>query len=76
MRYRIELADTAKADIRDATRWLRDRASQAVADRWLAGLRKTLGELRTRPSRHPVAAENDKFPEEIRESLYGKRRNT
>lgn len=42
MNYRVELAATAKADIRDATRWLRDQASQAIADRWLAGLYKAM----------------------------------
>jgi plasmid stabilization system protein ParE len=75
MRYRIELTATARADIRDAARWLRDQASQAVADRWLAGLHKTFGTLETAVSRCPLAAENDKFPEEIREMLYGKRTN-
>jgi hypothetical protein len=33
---------------------------------------KAIDTLQTRPMRCPVAAENDKFPEEIRELLYGK----
>jgi plasmid stabilization system protein ParE len=74
MTYRIELSANAKADIRDATRWLREQASPTVVDRWLSGLNRTLKTLRSRPSSHPLAAENDKFPEEIREMLYGKRR--
>ena len=38
MKYRIELAATAKADIRQQARWLRDQASLATAEKWLAGL--------------------------------------
>jgi plasmid stabilization system protein ParE len=67
MKYRIELAATAKADIRQQAQWLRDQASPAAAERWLAGLYKAIDTLQTRPQRCPVAAENDKFPEEIRE---------
>ena len=75
MKYRVELTAVAKADIREATRWLRDQASQAVADKWLAGLYRTINTLATRPLRCPVAAENDRFPEEIRELLYGRKKN-
>jgi hypothetical protein len=38
MRYRIELAATAKADIRGQAHWLREQVLPAAADRWLAGL--------------------------------------
>jgi plasmid stabilization system protein ParE len=75
MRFRIELAETAKADIQDATRWLRNQASQAVADRWLSGLDKAMNSLAVRPLRCPLAAESDKFPQEIRELLHGRRKN-
>ena len=34
----IELADTAKADIRGQARWLRENLSPAEADKWLDGL--------------------------------------
>ncbi len=75
MKYRIELAETAKADIREQVRWLRDQISPAAADRWLAGLDKAVGTLETRPMRCPTIAENDKFTEELRELLYGKRKS-
>jgi plasmid stabilization system protein ParE len=75
MTYRIELAATAKRDIREATRWLRDEASQTVADKWLANLFKTMSTLETRPQRCPKAAESDRFPEELRELLHGRRRS-
>jgi plasmid stabilization system protein ParE len=74
MTYRIELAASAKADIRDATRWLRDEASPTAADKWLTGLFKAIATLEKQPLRCPLAAENDKFPQEIRELLYGRRK--
>lgn len=74
MTYRVELAETAKADIRDATRWLRNRTSDAAVNKWLNGLYKALNALGNSPTRCPIAAEDDKFPEEIREHLYGQRR--
>ncbi len=73
MKFRIELAATAKADIRGQGQWLRENVSPAAATNWLDGLYKTIDTLQTRPMRCPVAAESEKFPEEIRELLYGKR---
>jgi plasmid stabilization system protein ParE len=74
MTYRIELAASALTDIRDATRWLRDEASPAAADKWLTGLFKAITSLEKQPLRCPLAAENDNFPQEIRELLYGRRK--
>ena len=39
---------------------------------WYNGLVKKIDTLRRHPTRCPLAAENDKFPEEIRELLYGR----
>lgn len=75
MKYQIELAATAKADIREAAEWLRDQASPSVADRWLFGLYKAMDTLQIQPQRCPLAAESHKFPEEIRELLYGRRKS-
>ncbi len=71
MKYRIELAATAKAEIRSQAQWLRDNMSPAFADKWLDGLYKAIDTLQNRPLHCPVAAESYKFPEEIRELLYG-----
>lgn len=72
MRYRVEIAASAKADIREAARWLTEQASPAVATRWLAGLYKAMSTLERQPGRCPVAAESHKFPVELRELLYGR----
>jgi plasmid stabilization system protein ParE len=74
MRYRVELAASAKSDIRETTRWLSNELSPAAADKWLAGLLKAILTLEKQPLRCPIAAENEKFPQEIRELLYGKRK--
>jgi plasmid stabilization system protein ParE len=73
MKYRIELAATAKADIHGQVRWLRENISPAAATKWLDGLYKAIDTLQTRPLRCPVAAVSDRFPEELHELLYGRR---
>ena len=40
MNYSIAIAESAEADLRESTQWIRDEASPA-ADQWLAGLLKT-----------------------------------
>jgi plasmid stabilization system protein ParE len=73
MNFRIELAATAKADIRSQAQWLSENVSPAAAKKWLDGLYKAIDTLQIRPLRCPVAGESDKFTEEIRELLYGER---
>ena len=72
MTYRIVVEPTAEREIRSAVRWKTENASPAVAARWYNGLVKKIDTLRRHPTRCPLAAENDKFPEEIRELLYGR----
>jgi plasmid stabilization system protein ParE len=72
MKYRIELAATAKADIRGQAQWLGGEVSPAAAEKWLSGLYKAIDSLQSRPLRCPFAAENDRFPAAIRELLYGR----
>jgi plasmid stabilization system protein ParE len=75
MTYRVVIEATAEREIRAVVRWKTQNASPTVAARWYNGLLKKIATLRTHPTRCPVAAENDKFPIEIRELLYGRRRN-
>jgi plasmid stabilization system protein ParE len=72
MTYRIVIEPTAEREIRSAVRWKTENASPTVAARWYNGLIKKIDTLRRHPTRCPLAAENDKFPEEIRELLYGR----
>jgi plasmid stabilization system protein ParE len=73
MTYHVELAETAKADIREQARYLRNQVSFTAAEKWLAGLEKTLATLQAHPLRCPLAAESDKFPRPIREHYHGRR---
>ncbi|HWE39138.1 MAG TPA: type II toxin-antitoxin system RelE/ParE family toxin [Isosphaeraceae bacterium] len=73
MTYRVVIEPTAERGIREAVRWIAQNASPAVAARWHNGLVKKANTLKAHPRRCPFAAESDKFPEEIRELLYGKR---
>lgn len=72
--YQVELAASAKADLREAMRWISRDASPAAAGRWLAKLHKVIRTLERQPLRCPLADESDQFPEEIRVLLHGKRR--
>jgi len=71
MTYRIVIEPTAEREIRSAVRWRTENASPTVGARWYNGLIKKIDTLRRQPSRCPLAPENEKFPEEIRELLYG-----
>ena len=76
MTYHVVIEPTAERGIREAVRWItRQSSSHAVATRWFHGLVRKFDTLKSSPKRCPIAAENDKFPEEIRELLYGKRNN-
>lgn len=72
MTYRIIIEPTAEREIRSAVRWKTENASPTVAARWYNGLIRKIDTLRRHPSRCPLAVENDKFDEEIRELLHGK----
>jgi plasmid stabilization system protein ParE len=72
MIYRIVIEPTAEREIRSAVRWKTENASPTSAARWYNGLIKKIDTLRRYPTRCPLATENDKFPEEIRELLYGR----
>lgn len=72
MTYRIIIEPTAEREIRSAVRWKTENASPTVAARWYNGLIQKIDTLRRHPTRCPLADENDKFPEEIRELLYGR----
>ncbi len=74
MTYRFEISDRARADADEAYAWIAQRSPEQ-AERWYQGLFKQIETLTSHPLLYPVAAENAKFPDEIREMLYGKRQN-
>ena len=73
MTYRLRVTARAVADADEAYAWIAEHLSPAQAERWYQGLFKQMEMLTRQPSRCPRATESDKFSEELRELLYGKR---
>jgi plasmid stabilization system protein ParE len=72
MIYDIIIEPTAEREIRSTVRWKIENASPTIAARWYYGPIQKIDTLRRHPLRCPLAVENDKFDEEIRELLYGR----
>jgi plasmid stabilization system protein ParE len=73
MTYRVIIQPNAEAELDAAFEYRRARAPQA-ATRWFAGFVDAINSLAEFPERCPFAPENGHFPEEIRQLLYGTRR--
>ena len=74
MTYRLRVTARAVADADEAYAWIAEHRSPAQAERWYQELFTQMETLTRHPTRCPRAAESDKFPEELRELLYGKRK--
>jgi plasmid stabilization system protein ParE len=75
MTFRVVVEPEAELAIREAAGWIAENRSADAAIRWTRGLERAIATLDQMPFRCPVAAENDDFPIEIRELLYGRRPN-
>jgi plasmid stabilization system protein ParE len=73
--YRRRVTARAVADADDAHAWIAEQVSSAQAERWYQALFKQMETLTGQPTRCPLAAESGRFPEELRELLYGRRKN-
>ena len=74
MTYQVVLTKRAEQDRDQAYNWYREHYSREFGIRWYNGLHEQLQLLANNPTRCPEARENDLFPFEVREVLYGKRR--
>jgi plasmid stabilization system protein ParE len=72
--YRVIIQPNAEAELDAAYRYRYTRAPQAAA-RWFAGIVEAINSLEQFPARCPLAPENGHFAEEIRQLLYGARRD-
>lgn len=75
MTSRLRVTGRAVADGDETHAWLAEHTSLDQADRWYQGLFKQMETLTKHPTRCPRATESDRFPEELRQLLYGKGRN-
>ncbi len=74
MKFQVKLTRNAKLEIESAYLWLKQH-NPVYADQWFRDLMNTIATLQDKPKRCALARENDNFPEEIRQLLYGKSRN-
>ena len=74
MKFQVKLTRNAKLGIESAYLWLK-QYNQAYADQWFRNLMNSIATLQDKPKRCALARENDNFPEEIRQLIYGKSRN-
>lgn len=74
MARHVRLLRRAKRDAAAITDWIAER-SKAGADRWVAALDKALDSIDQFPDSHPLAEENDEFPNDtIRQFFFKTRR--
>ncbi|WP_231516768.1 type II toxin-antitoxin system RelE/ParE family toxin [Planktothrix paucivesiculata] len=72
--FQVKLTQNAKLEIESAYLWLKN-LNPNYADQWFRDLMNTIATLQDQPKRFALARENDDFPEEIRQIIYGKSRN-
>lgn len=71
MTFKVQLTDTAEAElIANASWWARHR-SYDEAQQWLFGFRAALRQLDADPERFPLANESRRLRRELRQLNYG-----
>jgi len=74
MTHQVLLGDRAAKDLEDAYCWYAKRSAENAA-RWYNGFLDAIQTLASHPERCPRAPESHKFPMEVRQLLYGRRRS-
>lgn len=74
MTFEVRLMPSAKADIFEIRTYLMEHDVDA-ADRWLWACSRAITSLREMPTRCPISVESAAFDVEVREHLFGKKRN-
>jgi plasmid stabilization system protein ParE len=75
MTYKIAITRRAEQDRATAFDWYCANYSREFAVRWYNGITRAIRSLSKNPLRCSTAAESDRFPFDLRQLLYGKRRN-
>jgi len=70
MKYEVVLTESANRQLDEACTWYIENAPQ-IADDWYNGFVDALAGLEVNPDRFGLARENQAFPIEIRQLLYG-----
>jgi plasmid stabilization system protein ParE len=73
--YVVHLTAKAEADVEGILLWFNQIKASAAGRRWLAKLYHSIGTLENLPERCGLAAESRVLQVELRELLFGNRRN-
>ena len=73
MAFLVKTSAKAKRDLQTIWNWLLDEQAGDAGLRWFKGLREAILSLSESPLRCVLAPENEAFPFEVRQLLYGKR---
>ena len=74
MRYDVLITNRAERQLNEAADWIA-RSAPVAADRWFNGFVAAMLGLENNPERCGLAHESPNFPYELRQLLYGRRRN-
>lgn len=75
MTYRVDISPQAISDIENAYAFILESSPQS-ANQWFLGILDAIYTLEKFPKRCPLAPESRSFIIEVRQLLYGKRRQT
>jgi plasmid stabilization system protein ParE len=73
MAFRVEITENAEGDAHCILEWLISEHAGEAGLRWFQGLEKAIASLSAFPGRCGLAPENQAFPFELRQLLYGRR---
>jgi plasmid stabilization system protein ParE len=73
MAFQIEVSDDAELDADVILQWLIAQHAGGAGLRWFRTMRQAIDSLANMPGRCPLAPENEEFPFEVRQLLYGRR---
>jgi plasmid stabilization system protein ParE len=74
MKYQVYITDGANEEISSTYHYIAQRAPLA-AKRWKKGVRAAIRSLARQPERFGLAHESSNFPYQVRQMLYGRRKN-
>ena len=73
MIFRVETTPAAERDAQAILEWLLDQQAGEAGLRWFLNLEEAIDSLSHFPERCSLAPENERFPFEVRQLLYGRR---
>jgi plasmid stabilization system protein ParE len=73
MPFRVEATARARRDLRTIRDWLLASEAGDGGRRWFTRLNEAMASLSELPNRCPIAPENDDFPFEVRQLIYGRK---